>query len=127
MSTIAARDAGLARPWTVIAAVVITVAMQIASISLFFVPGSEEAPAAAVVISIVGGLLLLVGAWGLWNLRRWGARLVFVLTLLSALASIPALFAAPSGWILASAIVGVPLSLAVLVLIAHPASRRVYR
>ncbi|MEZ4570667.1 MAG: hypothetical protein R2849_10145 [Thermomicrobiales bacterium] len=42
-------------------------------------------------------MVSLAGAWGLWNLRRWGAILTFVVTLLNTLTAVPGLIEQPSG------------------------------
>jgi hypothetical protein len=126
-STIVARGAQVTRPQAVTAAVVITVVTALATFPSLFLPGTDEVPAAAIGISIIASLVMLVAAWGLWQLRRWGAVITFALTLLSVLSSIPAFIERPSGWIVASAAVGVPIGIVVLVLIALPSSRRVYR
>jgi hypothetical protein len=118
---------GLRRPTTVTAAVLLTVVGNLASIPFFFSPGADEIPTAGIVLSVVALVLTLVGAWGMWNLRRWGAILTFVLMLLNTLASLPGLIEPPSGWILAEIIALTPVSIAILILIAHPASRRAYR
>jgi len=115
------------RPAAVTTAVVISVVTALSTYPLFFLPGAEEIPTAAIVISIIGSLVMLVGAWGLWHLRRWGAILTFVLMLLNVVASAPAFIEAPSGWMVAVAAIGIPISIAALVLITLPGARRVYR
>jgi len=111
----------------VTAAVMITVISALATYVFFILPGSDEIPTAAIIISIVASFVQLVGAWSLWQLRRWGAILTFVLALLSVLSSAPAFIEAPSGWIVVGAAVGIPLSIAVMVLVALRSSRRAYR
>ncbi len=115
------------RPSTLTAAVALAVAIQLAGIPFNFVPGSEDAPAFAVIISIVASVLILVGCWSMWNLHKWGAILVLVLTVLTTLAAIPGFFDPPSGWILAAVIILVPLSLIDIVLIALPQTWRSLR
>ena len=85
----------------------------------FFLPGAEETPGAVIVIGTIA-VLALLGAWGLWNLRRWGAILIFVLTLLDLLTSIPGLFASDSGWVVGAIIAFAPISIATLVLDRAP-------
>ena len=96
-------------------------------VPFFFLPGYDEVPVGVQVFSVAGALFVLAGAWGLWNLRRWGAILVFVVTLLNTLSALPGLGDPPSGWILAGLLIAVPLGVAILVLIALPSSRRLYR
>jgi hypothetical protein len=126
-STVVAREAQVTRPQAVTAAVVITVATTLLSFPLMFLPGMEDVPTGAIIFSIVASVVTLFSAWGLWQLRRWGAIVTFVLTLLNVLSSIPAFIERPSGWIVAWAAISIPISIAVLVLIALPSSRRAYR
>ncbi|MEZ4523532.1 MAG: hypothetical protein R3A46_18090 [Thermomicrobiales bacterium] len=114
------------RPMAVSLAVVFTVIGALSTIPFFFLPGNEDVPWGAQVFSVAGAVLYLIGAWGLWNLRRWGAILTFVVTLLNTLAALPGLIERPSGWIVAGILMLIPLGIATLVLIALPASRRAY-
>lgn len=127
MSTVLSRGVPLARPAAVSAAVVLTVLSQIGTLPFFFLPGSEDIPTAALVFGLLLMIPTLLGAWGLWNLRRWGAILTFVLTLLNTLSAVPGLFEPPSGWIFAGLLIVVPIGIATLVLIALPSARRAYR
>src|SRR5687768_1059574 len=99
MATIATSATRASRPGTVTVAVALTVGATLASLPVFFLPGADEVPGAVVVFSIIAGVVTLVGAWGMWNLRRWGAILTFVLTALNTLSSLPGLLEPPSGWI----------------------------
>ncbi len=112
------------RPTTLTAAVVLAVAIQVIGIPFMFVPGTEDTPLVAIVLIIVASLLTVFGAWGMWNLHRWGAILALVITGLNTLASIPGFFNPPSGWILASVIIFAPLSVIDMVLIVLPSSWR---
>jgi hypothetical protein len=127
MATAVQARPAVVRPATVTAAVLLTVFGQLASIPFIFAPGADEIPAFAIVIGAVAGVLSLVGAWGMWNLRRWGMILTFVLTALNTLTAIPGLFEPPSGWILGELIALIPVGFAILVLIALPSSRRAFR
>ncbi|HVB64590.1 MAG TPA: hypothetical protein VNE17_07650 [Nitrolancea sp.] len=126
MSAIATSASGVSRPGAVTAAVVITVISQIASLPLMLMPESDSSTA-TYVIGGVTSLLLLFGAWNLWHLRRWVAILTFVVTLLTAVPSLLAFVGPTNGWVLAAVLIGTPLSIAALVLIALPVSRRSYR
>jgi hypothetical protein len=126
VSAIASPHAASNRPSPVAWAVWITVALAVGGLLLPLVPAADV-PGFAIVIGGIGSVLMLVGVWGLWNLCRWGAVLTIVLTLLNVIASVPPIFEAPSNWIRVAAIVGIPLQLAVLALIALPESRRAYR
>jgi hypothetical protein len=126
IATARAMSSQIARPPTITAAVALTVVIALATAPVLFLPGSDEIPAAGIAIGIVGALLSLVGAWGLWRLYRWGAVLTFVVTLLNTLSSLPVFFDPPSAWVVAANIILIPIQIAVLVLIALPASRRAY-
>jgi hypothetical protein len=125
-NVVAGRELQRNRPSSVSWAALLAVGIEIGSIPFGFTPGADM-PGFAVVIGIVVTLLTIVAAWGMWNLRRWGAIVMFVVTLLDTITAIPGLFMPPNDWILAELIIGVPLSVAVLVLIALPASRRAFR
>jgi hypothetical protein len=126
MSAIASSQAGISRPPAVVWAVGLTLVLTLAGLLLPLVPDADV-PGFAIVIGGIGSVLTLFGVWGLWNLRRWGAVMTFVLTVLNVVASVPPVFEAPSNWIRVAAIIGIPAQLAVLALIALPASRRAYR
>lgn len=126
MSSVAISQAGIVRPATVTAAVALLVFKAIVGNAFFVLPGADDVPGSVIVLGIVGTVVALFGAWGLWNLRRWGAILAFVLTLFDFLTSLPGLFAADSNWVVGAIIVFAPISLAILALLALPVSRRAY-
>ncbi len=126
MSTAIAPAAQASRPTVIKIAVFLTVLGAVSTIPFFFLPGNEDIPWGAQLFSVAGAILSLIGAWGLWNLRRWGAILTFVVTLLNTITAIPALIERPSGWIVAGVLILTPVGIAVLVLIALPSSRRLY-
>jgi hypothetical protein len=126
VSAIASARVGSERPSTVSWAAGLVAALTVGGLLLPLVPGSDV-PGFAIVIGGVGSVLTLLGVWGLWNLRRWGAILTCVMTLLNVIASVPPVFEAPSNWIRVASIVGLPVMLAALVLLALPQSRRAYR
>lgn len=128
MATVSTHATQANRPTTVSAAVLITVIMNVVSLPLFMVlPGSEDIPTAAIVLGLVAGAVSLISAWAMWNLRRWGAIVTFVLTLLNMLASLPAFGDPPSNWVIGAIAVSIPPTIVALVLTAHPTSRRAYR
>ncbi len=128
MSSIATSPAQISRPASVSAAVVLSILLNVASLPLVFIlPGADEIPAPAIAIGVITGLVSVVAAWGMWNLRRWGAITTFVVTLLNTVSSIPGFFNPPSDWILALLIVTTPISIALMVLIAMPSTRKVLR
>lgn len=115
------------RPSIVTIAALLAVGIQVASIPFFFAPGADAIPGFVIVIGAVIGVLTLFGAWGMWNLQRWGAILVLVLTGLNTLSAVPGLFDPPSGWILIELGIFIPLGVVDMILIALPASWRAYR
>jgi uncharacterized membrane protein (DUF2068 family) len=116
-----------ARSTAVSIAVAIAVIMALSTPLMFILPGADDIPAGAIAIGVAASVITLVSAWGLWNLRRWGAIVTFVVTLLNLVAALPGLLDPPSAWLAASIVISIPLSLAVLILIALPSSRRSYR
>jgi len=126
MSTAISSATVASRPTAIKLAVLFTILGALSTIPFFFLPGNEDIPWGAQLFSVAGAILSLIGAWGLWNLRRWGAILTFVVTLLNTITAIPALIERPSGWIVAGVLILTPLGIAVLVLVALPSSRRLY-
>jgi len=84
-------------------------------------PGSDEIPAAAVVITMAIAALVLVGVWAIWQGRKWGGWLVIILTALDVLTAIPAFLEQPSGWLVAAAALGVLTGVPAIVLTRHRA------
>ena len=112
------------RPATVIAAIVLLVPLALAAL---IPPGSTAAiPAVVLVSGYALAALKLAAAVGLWWSRRWAAILGFVAVLLDALTSVPGLLFAEEAATRALVAVGLALSIAALVLLALPASRRAY-
>jgi uncharacterized membrane protein (DUF2068 family) len=114
------------RPTAIKVAVLFTILGALSTIPFFFLPGNEDIPWGAQLFSVAGAIVSLIGAWGLWNLRRWGAILTFVVTLFNTITAIPGLIDRPSGWIVAGILILTPVGIAILVLIALPSSRRLY-
>ncbi len=127
-SSAPASAAGLGqRPTVLTAAVLLGVAIQVASIPFFFAPGAGDVPGFAIVIGVVAIVLTLVGCWGMWNLHKWGGILALVVTIINTITAIPGIFAAPTGWIQAECIAMVPLSVVDIVLMSLPATWHAYR
>jgi len=53
--------------WSIVGSILVNVV----SLLLFFAPADDDPPAAAIVIASVFAVLALLGAWGLWQRRRW--------------------------------------------------------
>jgi uncharacterized membrane protein (DUF2068 family) len=69
----------------------------------------------------------LVGAFGLWRLKRWGAPVSAVVLAVTALLAAPGIVFAPVLPLQVVAALTVLLDIAGMVLIFHPASRRTTR
>jgi hypothetical protein len=112
------------RPSTVSAAVSLLVLL--AGLVLLPVPGAEAVPREVLGVAYAFAALKLVAAAGLWRCRRWAAILGFLAVLLDALAAAPGLLAAPTPALRVMAATMVLLSVAALILLALPTSRRAY-
>lgn len=121
------QSASPGRPQTIAWATWITAAAAILGLGFFFLPGSEDIPAGAVVIGIVATVLTLAGCWWLWKCKRWAAVLVTAIMVLNLLTSLPGLLDPPSNAIAAALVVNIPVTLLPIWLMWHPASRKAYR
>lgn len=117
------------RPPAVTAAIVLLVVVALGVLIPFGDDGGdgETIPAAILVSGYVLAALKVVAAVGLWKCRRWAAILGFVAVLLDALTAIPGVFFAPTPTLRVIVGIGLFLSLAILVLLILPVSRRAYR
>ena len=87
-------------------------------------PGSEEVPAVVFYGGIVLGIVGLVGAVGLWMLKKWGFWLTVVVSVLNLLSAAPGVVFAPSSALKALAAVGVVVPALIIVLVVLPSSRQ---
>ncbi|MGE0599687.1 MAG: hypothetical protein AB7J35_11550 [Dehalococcoidia bacterium] len=111
-----------ARPATLNAAIVLTIINAIGSIA--FLPlAPDDIPGIAIVLTIAFTVVVLFGAWGMWNSWKWAAILVFVVTAINGLLSIPGIFAGPNLAVKISCAIGVPIFVATCVLIAKKQTR----
>jgi hypothetical protein len=121
---------GWIRPVAVTVAVALSVLMIIGNLASPAFPagsGDERIPQAAIVISVILGIVGIPAAIGLWLLRRWGMIATIVVAALNLLVSLPGIAGAPTTWLQVLSGVGVLVSLAVLVLVLLPESRRACR
>jgi hypothetical protein len=118
---------GSQRPGIITWAVVLSVVPTLLSFPSFLLPGGDEAGVEALVVTVLLTIPTLIGAWGLWNCRKWGAITLGIPLAINILTSVPGLIFAPSGWLVASIIVQTPPAIVALVLLVHPNSRAVYR
>ena len=88
--------------------------------------GGNDIPTFVIYGSVALGAIGLVGAFGLWRVRRWGAVLSAAVLALSALLAGPGVLFAPTLLLHLLASVGVLVAVVVLTLILLPSSRRAY-
>jgi Flp pilus assembly protein protease CpaA len=86
----------------------------------------EGMPAAAIYIGVVEGIAGLVGAAGLWLLRKWGFWLTIVVSVLDILDAVPGILFAPNAALQFAATVTVLGLVLVIVLVALPTSRHAF-
>lgn len=79
-------------------------------------------------IALYCGVLLLgiLSAFGLWKQKKWAAILAIILASVVLLSSIPGLLRINSWIILGETVINILLSLAVIILLLLPASRKAY-
>jgi hypothetical protein len=118
----------LARPTTISVAVALVVATTlVGNVALLF-GGDEGASAPAIVIGGISIALHLVGAWGLWNLRRWGWIMTLILNAFDFLAGIPMLFdGTVEDWFIGIVVAFGVVEIAIFVLLLYPTTRQVFR
>ena len=114
-----------ARPQYVAIAVVLLALLSLVNIISPLLP-SEGLPASVIYSSVVLGVLGLIGAAGLWMLKRWGLWLTLVVAVLNILSAAPGLVFAPSTALFIFALITVVGFAVVLVLAVLPDSRRAY-
>jgi uncharacterized membrane protein (UPF0136 family) len=100
-----------------------SILVNIVSVLGFLLPGSDEIPAGAVVAAFVFGALAALGAWGLAQRRRWGARLTIAVTALNVLSGVPGLLDPPSTSIAVLIIVLGVLGVATIAILTRPTLR----
>jgi hypothetical protein len=110
------------RPAAVIAATVICVLNSLGNLAILPAPIPHPLAYASGLAALAG----LVGVYGLWRLKRWGALLSAGVLALTVLLAAPGIAFAPVLPLQVVAGVTVLLDCAGLMLIFHPASRRAY-
>jgi uncharacterized membrane protein len=111
------------RPAALIAATVICVLNSLGNLAILPAP----LPRPLIYASGLAALAGLVGAFGLWRLKRWGAPVSAVVLAVTALLAAPGIVFAPVLPLQVVAALTVLLDIAGMVLIFHPASRRTTR
>ena len=113
------------RPQPVTISVVLLALLSLVNVISPLLP-SEGIPASVIYLGIVLGVLGLIGAAGLWVLKRWGLWVTIVVSVLNILSAAPGLVFAPSTTLFIFALITVVGFAVVLVLAVLPDSRRVY-
>ena len=114
------------RPQTVNVAAILLALFSVLNVLFPFFP-VEGIPAAAVYIGVVAGAAGLIGAAGLWLLRKWGIWITIIVSVLNVLDAAPGIAFAPNATLQVAATVTVLGFVLVLVLVVLPTSRRAFR
>jgi uncharacterized membrane protein (DUF2068 family) len=114
-----------ARPQSVTLAGALLTLLSLVNIVSPLLP-SEGLPAFVIFSSVVLGLLGLIGAAGLWMLKRWALWLALAVSVLNILSAAPGLVFAPSTTLFIFALITVVGFAVVLVLAVLTDSRRSY-
>jgi uncharacterized membrane protein (DUF2068 family) len=88
--------------------------------------GGESVPAIVAFLAVAVGVAGLVGAAGLWMLRKWGIWLAIGVCLLSILDTASGVAGAPNAALRVVAAVTLVVFALVMVLVVLPASRRAF-
>ena len=113
------------RPLPVTIAVILFTVMSVANLLSPMMP-SEGVPTFVVYLGVVLGVLGLVGALGLWMLKRWALWLTIVVSVLNILSAAPGLAFAPTPTLKFLATIGVVGFALVILLAVLPGPRRTY-
>jgi uncharacterized membrane protein (DUF2068 family) len=113
-----------ARPLPVTLAAILLAVLSLANLLTPLMPAGP--PASAVYILMGLGVLGLVGALGLWMLKRWALWLTIVVSVLNILAAAPGLVFAPTLTLKLLATIGVVGFALVILLAVLPGPRRAY-
>jgi hypothetical protein len=119
------------RPLTVTVAAILLALFSV--LNLLFplweeaIPREEEVPALVVYTTVVVGVAGLVGATGLWMLRKWSLWLTIVVSALNILDGAAGVAGAPNAALQADATVMVVGFALIIVLVVLPFSRRTFR
>jgi hypothetical protein len=113
------------RPQSVTVAAILLALLSVLNV-LFPFFRIEGIPAAAVYIGVVAGAIGLVGAAGLWLLRKWGIWITIIVCVLNVLDAAPGIAFAPHAALQVAATLTVLGFVLVLALVVIPASRRAF-
>lgn len=111
------------RPAALTAAAAVCVVNSLGNLAAF---GAPPIPRPVAYASLVLALAGVVGAFGIWQMRRWGALTSDGILALTALLAAPGIAFASVPGLRAVAVVTVIVDFAGIVLLLVPASRRIY-
>ena len=114
------------RPQTVTVAAILLALFSVLNV-LFAVFPIEGIPEAAICIGVVAGAIGLVGAAGLWLLRKWGIWITIIVCVLNVLDAAPGIAFAPNTALQVAATLAVVGFVLIIVLVVLPSSRRAFR
>jgi hypothetical protein len=112
------------RPLPVTVAAILLALCSLLSLPGPLLPGSEGVPEFVLYSGILLGVVGLVGAVGLWMLKKWGLWLTIVVSVLNILSAAPGLAFAPNAALQAAATGTVVVFALIIVLVVLPSSRR---
>jgi hypothetical protein len=98
------------RPLPVTVAAILTALISLASLPGPLLPGAEEIPAIVNYGGVVLGIVGLLGAVGLWMLKKWGFWITIIVNVLGALSAAPGIAFAPNVGLQAAATIGTVVS-----------------
>ena len=113
------------RPLPVTIAVVLLTILSLANLLSPLMP-SGGVPTFVVYLGVALGVLGLIGALGLWMLKRWALWLTIVISVLNILSAAPGLAFAPTPTLKVLATIGVVGFAVVIVLAVLPGPHRTY-
>jgi uncharacterized membrane protein (DUF2068 family) len=113
------------RPQSVTIAAILLALLSVANLLSPVMP-SEGVPAFVIYLGVVLGVLGLIGAGGLWVLKRWALWLTIVVSVIHILSAAPGLAFAPTPTLRVLATIGVVGFAVVILLAVLPNSRRAY-
>src|SRR5215212_1207989 len=90
------------------------------------IPRGDEVPALVVYTSVVVGVAGLVGAAGLWMLRKWGVWLTIIVCVLNLLDAAGGVVGAPNAALQVASAIGVLGFALIIVLVVLPPSQRAF-
>jgi hypothetical protein len=112
------------RPTTMLVALALLVILGIGHLFVPFMQGADKIPPVVVYGDVVLGVLSLITGVGLWNLKRWGVWLTFLIAALNIISAAPGVVAAPNVELRVITTVYVLVSLLIIVLMVIPTERK---